>query len=322
MESNRCTWSTVAGLFLCIAGAFTSAAGAADPQIRSLIADSRPSLRDLKNAGFGLEPLSSREVARCGTMAPDPKDSALIERDFSAYLRAQSSPEARATARVVKVVFLVIHDGPKGFLSLQDLYNQIDVLNAAYAGSAVQFQLYNAFQADAPDWFHFRQGSDEERAAKAALDGAGYGSTSFLRIYTLLPEDADGGSLLGFATFPWDLARNAKLDGVALDYTTFPGGAAPYDQGLTATHEVGHWLGLYHTFQGGCRGAGDSVKDTPPEAEPAFQCPVGRDTCPGGGVDPIHNFMDYSDDPCLSQFTNGQRTRFKGMVSRYRGRLL
>jgi hypothetical protein len=88
-----------------------------------------------------------------------------------------------------------------------------------------------------------------------------------------------------------------------------------YDEGDTGTHEVGHWLGLEHTFGpgNGCTTPGDKIKDTPTEKEPQFFC-VQRDSCVGApfpGDDPITNFMDYVDDVCMDNFTAEQTKRMR-----------
>ena len=126
------------------------------------------------------------------------------------------------------------------------------------------------------------------------------GDYSTLNIYYVDTPKLQGRTALGYCHFPepnvTDGSETWILDGCVVESETVPGGSTvPYDLGGTAVHEVGHWFDLYHTFQGGCNG-GDLVDDTPAMSTPTSGCPAGKDTCPAAGLDPIHNWMDYSDE--------------------------
>ncbi len=155
-------------------------------------------------------------------------------------------------------------------------------------------------------WVNVAPGKSEYEMKKALR----VGDSETLNVYT-----ADiGGGLLGWAYFPkgYNNGQDYK-DGVVILDESMPGGdpevAGPYTFGDTLTHEVGHWMMLEHTFAGACSASGDGVADTPREAFPQFGCPTGADTCTAPGLDPIHNFMDYTDDTCMNMFTAGQANR-------------
>ena len=227
---------------------------------------------------------------------------------------------AGVTKVTIPVAFHVITRGDAysdGNIPLSQIQAQIDVLNDSYSGrtggakTPFSFELVSVDRTLNVGWFNMSPRTGREAAMKQALR---VGGADTLNVYT-----ADlGHYLLGWATFPWNFTAESWRDGIVILYASLPGGnAAPYDEGDTATHEIGHWLGLYHTFQGGCAG-GDLVADTPAEASPAFGCPVGRDTCTSPGLDPTENFMDYTDDGCMYAFTSGQSVRAAEAWQAYR----
>jgi hypothetical protein len=194
---------------------------------------------------------------------------------------------------------------------------QIAVLNDSYGGATggantgFQFSLQSIDRTTNSGWFKLTSG--KEKKMKAALK---LGGLDTLNIYS-----ADlGNSLLGWSYLAQDASSVGVLDGVVIHFDSLPGGpwGDQYSGGDTTTHEVGHWLNLLHTFQGGCNGAGDLIADTPAEASAAYQCPTGRDTCSAPGVDPITNYMDYTYDSCMFRFTADQAVRMQEAWTAYR----
>ena len=223
----------------------------------------------------------------------------------------QGSTTLAAAGGTIPVYFHVITDGTNGRLTQSQINSQITVLNNAYASSGFSFTLAGTDTTVNSRWYtNLRSGSKAEKDMKKALRTKDMGD---LNIYSAQL----GGNLLGWATFP--KSTFDTYDGVVILDQSVPGGtAAPYNLGDTATHEVGHWMNLYHTFQGGCTGSGDAVDDTPAEASAAFGCPTGRDTCTASGLDPIKNFMDYTDDSCMITFSAGQAIRMQNAYAAYR----
>jgi hypothetical protein len=216
----------------------------------------------------------------------------------------------------IPVFFHVIHDGQQGNVSKAAIDRQIATLNASYGGrnggadTRVSFALHGVSRSDSAAWF--RDPERYEGMYKPMLHQGGKGT---LNLYST----NIGGNLLGWSTFPWKYQADPKMDGVTIHYGSMPGGSIQhFNKGFSATHEVGHWLGLYHTFQDGCGGQGDRVADTPAERDPSNGCPTGKDTCPAPGADPIHNYMDYSYDTCMTSFTAGQGARMHQVWTAYR----
>lgn len=256
---------------------------------------------------------------RCST--PTPTDTIIqqVEAANDAFKTRATSYQLSSIVNV-KVYFHVIQSGSgAGDVSQTQINNQIKVLNDSYSGATgggdtkIRFVLAGIDRTKNDSWYTATLDTSAEAAMKSALRK---GTKSDLNFYT----NNMGGGLLGWATFPWDYNSKPLMDGVVCLYSSLPGGTAtPYNLGDTATHEVGHWLGLYHTFQGGCTSPNDSVADTPQESGPGFGCPTGRDSCATDpGTDPVDNFMDYSDDSCMFKFTNGQVDRVGTMWTQYR----
>ena len=253
----------------------------------------------------------------CGTPVPS-----MSEMQQIAMQLGNNPPSTLAVGGQIKVAWHVISNGSTGNIPQSQIDAQIAELNKAYSGfyggvnTGYTFVLSSVDRTSNGKWFTMTPGSRNERNAKQALD---VDVAHRLNIYSCAP----GQNLLGWAYFPNSYPENDWHHGVVIHYGSVPGGyLTPYNLGGTADHEVGHYLGLYHTFQGGCAAPGDYVADTPDQATATSGCPTGKNTCATAGDDPIHNYMDYSNDACYTEFTAGQDVRMDQMVPTYRPSLL
>jgi hypothetical protein len=267
--------------------------------------------------GNGNEPTDDGGF-HCGVRISEAEKDAR-ENDFRNRMAQRGGAAGTVTGGTIPVYFHRIHasNGTGGVVTANQVNQQIGVLNSAYASTGWQFQLMSTSDSNNDSWYTCTGGACETNMKNSLR----IGSADDLNIYS----NNMGQGLLGWATFPSSYASQPKMDGVVILFSSVPGGtAAPYNLGDTATHEIGHWMGLYHTFQGGCAkqaSGGDAVADTPAERSAAFGCPVGRDSCTGNnlpGLDPITNFMDYTDDSCMDRFSAGQDTRMDSQFSTYR----
>ena len=265
-------------------------------------------------------PIDPSATLKCGVADLDETTAAALDEEAESILAGMKNDTvAMATGGTINVYWHVINNGSslsQGNIPDSQITAQINVLNAAYAGTGWQFNLVSTDRTTNASWYTVTPGTTAETQMKNALR---QGTADDLNIYSA----NIGQGLLGWATFPSSYSSRPKDDGVVLLFSSVPGGtAAPYNLGDTATHEVGHWMGLYHTFQGGCKDGtrgGDLVSDTPAERSAAYGCPTGRDTCTRlAGADPILNFMDYTDDACMDRFSAGQDTRMDQQFTAYR----
>ncbi len=250
------------------------------------------------------------EGERCATPEISPQQQAAVDAFLENFLAENPGTQNRDGFYLIPIAYHIVRydNGTTGEVSDADIEEQTDVLTAAFAFMDIVFETASIDRTDNTTWAQAQPGSSAEFAMKAAL---AIDPASTLNFYTTVPS----GGLLGWAYFP-DGCESCTYHGVVCLYSTLPNGTAvPYNLGDTGTHEVGHFVGLYHTFQNGCTPPGDSVDDTNYEASPFFGC-GSRTTC--GSPDPIENFMDYTDDACMFEFTPGQQERAYVQMAAFR----
>lgn len=241
------------------------------------------------------------------------------------------------SVKVIPVVVHVIHVGGTENISDAQVQSQIDVLNEDFRkmtgtngdGNGVDTEIQFCLAKKTPDG-KCTNGivriqstlSNHQTYQRSMLKQLSYwDNTRYLNMYVVKSINGSSG-ILGYSSFP---GGPPDEDGIVVRHNYFGRiGTAASSIGRTTTHEIGHWFGLYHTFNGGCGvdtcADGDYVCDTPPAANPNFGCPT-INSCSNDFPDvndQIQNYLDYSDDNCKDMFTMGQKTRMHATLNTIR----
>jgi hypothetical protein len=284
-------------------------------------------------------PLFQSLGLRCGTRVGGstqelrpPSDCSLS----STTIRPEYEPAGNVLYRIPVVVHVLIATNGQGQISDALIHSQIDVLNEdflALAGTLgengndarIEFFLATVDPSGNPTTGITRTVNDSWfNDTGNYYDLLRWDPDNYLNIYT----NSASGALGYVPDLPQGGIVGANSDRVVVLWSAFGRNAPigpPYDLGRTATHELGHYFGLYHTFDGGCGSAsacfttGDRICDTNPESGPVFGCPTSHSSC--GSPDPFHNYMDYSDDDCYEEFTPQQVNRMRCTLENWRADL-
>ena len=262
---------------------------------------------------------------RCGNEQHAPPESL-----DNAHARLASVPSVpfpvkrqAGNTTVVPTYFHVVSTKAKQKQTTQAMLSkQLQVMNQGYAGTGFSFELVDTDFTVNDEWATL---DVEDAAVQDMKKKLRKGTYAELNVY-FMTDLANG--ILGMCEFPTDEINPSTPSSYTFDGCMVHGGSMPnapdfpgkFDEGFTAVHEIGHWFGLYHVFQGSsCRSNGDLIEDTPFQSSATSGCPTTKDSCPNSpGVDSIHNFMDYSDDRCYEGFTKGQIKRINDLWTELR----
>jgi hypothetical protein len=279
-----------------------------------------------KVIAFLLSALSFAESApsTCGRTTQPPAELLAVAGDRMALTRMKSL----RTEAVLEfpIAFHIIHTSDnKGKISEQACRDQVDVLNEAYAGSTAATGLDSGlrFTFDSIEYIQNDRWFGNQCVNKDLVFKQKHNkdTSKYINFYT-----CSGSGYLGWSTIPMDGPDEMDAShAVVVAYNSLPSqGLTSYDEGDTGVHEIGHFLGLLHTFSNGqCNeNSGDGVADTPLQKSASSGCPTNRDSCPSSaGLDPTDNFMDYTDDGCMDKFTRGQVDRMRRSIKTYKPKL-